>query len=417
MTDPLAWLYGLQSHGIKLGLEGIAALLELMGRPDRTLPCVLVGGTNGKGSVCAMQDAILRAHGRRCGLYTSPHLVRVNERIRIDGVEIADEALHRQLEIVRQTCARGLASGALAAHPSFFEVMTATAMAAFQGARLDVAVLEVGLGGRLDATNATEPVVSAIVTIALDHVETLGPTAAAIAAEKSGIARPGRVLVSGVSQPDARAVIEGRCRELGARFVDARSTELPTDWALPLAGAHQRDNARVALATFHAVADALGVSPRDALVREGLAATRWPGRIQRVAGRPDILLDGAHNPAGAEALAAHLASSEGTKAVLVFGAMKDKDFRGMLAPLAPRIAAVVATRPSVVRAAEPENLAAVAAALGLDVETRSLPGEALALARKRAGPAGLVLVAGSLYLVGEILALLEGGGAARPVSM
>jgi len=417
MTDPLAWLYGLQSHGIKLGLEGIVGLLDLMGRPDRTFPCVLVGGTNGKGSVCAMQDAILRAHGRRCGLYTSPHLVRVNERIRVDGVDISDEALHRQLEFVRASCERGLASGALAAHPSFFEVMTAAALAAFRDARVDVAVLEVGLGGRLDATNATEPVVSAIVTIALDHVETLGATAAAIASEKAGIARPGRALVSGVDQSDARAVIERRCRELGAEFVDARNAALPADWALPLAGAHQRDNARVAVATFRAVAHALGVASDDRLVRDGLAATRWPGRLQRVAGRPGILLDGAHNPAGAEALAAHLAFSEEMKPVLLFGAMKDKDLLGMLAPLAPWVVGVVATQPAVARAAEPEELAAVAGALGLAVETRSGPREALERARARAGPDGLVLVAGSLYLVGEVLGLLEGGGASRPVSM
>jgi hypothetical protein len=186
--DPVDWLYGLQSHGIKLGLDGIRALLLLLDHPERLFPVVLVGGTNGKGSVVAMLDALLRAHGRRAGVTTSPHLVRPEERIRIDGTDVSAEELARVLSVVRTACDRGLEDGRLATHSSFFEVITAASLVAFRDARVDVAVLEVGLGGRLDATNATEPVVSAIVTIDLDHTGTLGTTLSAIAQEKVAIA-------------------------------------------------------------------------------------------------------------------------------------------------------------------------------------------------------------------------------------
>jgi len=220
--DPVDWLYGLQSHGIKLGLDGIRTLLHILDHPERAFSSVLIGGTNGKGSVAAMVDAMLGASEHRSGLYTSPHLVRPHERIRIANVDIANAELHRTLERVREACELGVADGSLAAHPSFFEVITASAFCAFQNAKVDIAVLEVGLGGRLDATNVVEPLVSAIVTVDLDHVGTLGTTLEAIALEKGGIARPGRALVSGATQPEVVAVIRRRCAAIGARFVDAR---------------------------------------------------------------------------------------------------------------------------------------------------------------------------------------------------
>lgn len=417
MHDPVAWLYGLQSHGIKLGLDGIRALLALLGHPERNLPVVLVGGTNGKGSASAMLEALLRAHGVRCGLYTSPHLVRPNERIRIDGADVSDAALHRLLDVVREACERGLATGALEAHPSFFEVMTAAALLAFRDARLDAAVLEVGLGGRLDATNATDPLVGAIVTVDLDHVATLGATLAAIAGEKAHIARPGRPLLSGVTQPEALAVIRAHCEAVGAAFLDARGEALPPGWTVPLEGDHQRANARVALAAFTAFAKAIGTAPDEGAILAGFAATRWPGRLQLVPGAPPVLLDGAHNAAGAGALAAHLARRGGPKPVLLFAAMADKDARGLLAPLAPHLASVVTTKPAVLRAADAETLAAAARALGLAAEAEPGPARALDRAKVLAGPSGLVLVAGSLYLVGAALASLEGGAAPGPVSM
>ncbi|HVQ34783.1 MAG TPA: folylpolyglutamate synthase/dihydrofolate synthase family protein [Candidatus Bathyarchaeia archaeon] len=413
--DPVDWLYGLQSHGIKLGLDGIRALLALLDRPERAFPTILVGGTNGKGSVAAMLDALLRAHGRRTGLTTSPHLVGPEERIRIDGRDVTSGELARLLDRVRTTCRRGLADGSLSAHPSFFEVITAAALAGFQEAGVDVAVLEVGLGGRLDATNATEPVVSVIVTVDLDHVATLGPTLAAIAGEKAAIARAGCPLVSGVSHEEALAVIRRRCDEIGARFVAA--PPLSSGLEPPLPGEHQRHNAAVAVAALSEASRALGFSRRDDAVRSGLAATRWPGRLQLVAGAPSLLLDGAHNPAGSEALARHLASSGGARPVLVFAAMQDKDVPGLIGPLLPHVATVVATAPAVARALPPVELAARIVAAGGRAEAAATSREALERARALAGPEGRVVVAGSLYLVGEVLAIVEGREARGPVAM
>jgi dihydrofolate synthase/folylpolyglutamate synthase len=434
---PVAWLYALQSLGIKLGLEGIRALLELLDRPDRAFPILLVGGTNGKGSVSAMLDALFQAHGRRTGLYTSPHLVRPGERIRLFGADISPRDLDRLLVQVRDACERGVATGALATQPSFFEVMTAAALLAFRDAAVDLAVLEVGLGGRLDATNATEPVVSTIVTVDLDHTAQLGDTLAAIAAEKAGIIRRSRALVSGVRQREALAVLRARCATMSATFIDARtavgiedgprgtfSLRTPVaeydDLRLPLPGSHQRENARVAAATLEAAAGALGFEIRPAAVRDGLAATRWPGRLQIVPGRPTLLLDGAHNPAGAEALAVHLAeraASGEPKPMLLFGSMKDKDLAGMLRPLSPHVARMIATRPDIPRAMDSGELAKAASELGLEAE--AVPGAAAALERARvlAGDDGLVLVAGSVYLIGEVLAALEGLDAPGPVGM
>jgi len=416
-NDLIAWLYGLQSHGVKLGLDGIRALLSLLDHPEHAYPSTLVGGTNGKGSVAAMLDAMVSASGLRTGLYTSPHLVRPSERIRIAGEDIPDSEFHRVLGVVRAACERGLADGRLGAHPSFFEVMTASALCAFRDAHVDAAVLEVGLGGRLDATNATEPLVSTIVTVSLDHLETLGTTLEAIAGEKAGIVRAGRPLVSGVVQPEVIAVLRSRCDAIGATWIDARETQLPSGVRLTLDGTHQRDNARVAVATFQAFSRALGRAPDSRSARQGLETARWPGRLQLVPGAPSILLDGAHNAAGAEALAAHLALRGGPKPILLFAAMADKDLPGILGPLVPHVASVVTTQPGVTRAADSKDVAAAARALGLPAGAEPDPARAFEKARALAGPGGLVLVAGSLYLVGAVTALLEGGAPPGPVSM
>jgi dihydrofolate synthase/folylpolyglutamate synthase len=413
--DPVDWLYGLQSHGIKLGLDGIRALLALLDRPEHAFPTILVGGTNGKGSVAAMLDAMLRAHGYRVGLTTSPHLVGPEERIRIDGRDVTAHELSRLLERVRAACRRGLDDGSLLAHPSFFEVITAAALSGFEEAGVDVAVLEVGLGGRLDATNATEPVVSVLVTIDLDHVATLGSTLAAIAGEKVAIARAGCPLVSGVTQEEALAVMREHCDAIGARLV--ATPALPPGLEPPLPGDHQRHNAAVAVAALSEAARVLGFSIRDDAVRAGLAATRWPGRLQLVAGSPSLLLDGAHNPAGSEALARHLASAGGPRPVLVFAAMQDKDVAGLIGPLLPHVGTVVATAPAVARALPPPELAARIASAGGHAEAAATSREALERARALAGPEGCVVVAGSLYLVGEVLAIVEGREARGPVAM
>lgn len=416
--DAIDWLYGLQSYGIKLGLTGIRSLLELLGHPHRAYPAVLVGGTNGKGSVSAMLDAVLAASGRHAGLYTSPHLVRPHERIRIGGRDLDDTTLRRRLAEVRAACDDGLASGALDVHPSFFEVMTATALLAFRDASVEVAVLEVGLGGRLDATNAADPVVSVVVSIDLDHVAQLGGTLRAIAVEKAAIARPGRALVVGVPPGEARDAIRETCDAVGATLIDAA---LPGRLSIPprsgLEGAHQIANARVALATLEAMERAGLVALDPGEVERGLRSVRWPGRLQRIPGTPPILLDGAHNPGGSRALAAYLRSSGDPAPVLVFATMRDKDAAGILDPLGGALAGIVLTRPRVERAADPGTLREIAASRVRTVVVEPDPGAALDRARELAGPEGLVLVAGSLYLVGEILAHLEGGDAPGPVAL
>jgi dihydrofolate synthase/folylpolyglutamate synthase len=415
-NDPVSWLYGLQSLGIKLGLDGIRTLLALLDHPDRAFPSVLVGGTNGKGSVSAMLDAMLGASGRRTGLYTSPHLVRPHERIRIAGEDVDTSELHRALDIVRASCDRGIAEGRFQAHPSFFEVMTAAALWAFREAGVEVAVLEVGLGGRLDATNAVDPIASAIVTVQLDHVGTLGSSLEAIALEKAGIIRAGRPLVSGVVQHEIAELLRARCHELGATWIDARASHLPSGSRLALDGVHQRDNARVAVATYEAFSRQLAWAPDPRAVRHGLESARWRGRLEMIAGAPSLLLDGAHNVGGAAALAAHLAIRGGPKPVLLFAAMSDKDVAGILTQLAPHVASVVATQPALARAASCRDIAAAARAMGLPAGGEADPAQALEKARSLAGPGGIVLVAGSLYLIGAVLGLLAGDTPA-PVSM
>jgi dihydrofolate synthase / folylpolyglutamate synthase len=429
----IRWLYGLQHFGIKLGLENIRTLLASLGRPDRTFPSILVAGTNGKGSVAAMLDAVLGAHGLRTGLYTSPHLVRPNERIRIAGGDIAAADLDRLLDRLRETIETAVRSGALETHPSFFEVMTAVALVALEERHTEAAVLEVGMGGRLDATNAVDAALSVVVTVDLDHTERLGSSLAGIAAEKAAIAKPDRTLVSGVAQEEARGVLRRVCRQVGARLLEAREVariEPEADGCfgvatararygglrLSLPGEHQKENARVALVAAEAFLEPLGRDLDPESVRAALATVRWPGRLHWIDGTPPLLLDGAHNPSGAAALAGWLEAHGGPKPVLVFAAMRDKDAAGILAPLGARVSAILLTRPSVGRAAEPETLVAAASAAATRIEVVSQPAEAVRRARELAGPAGLVLVAGSLYLVGDVLTLLEGADGPGPVA-
>ena len=437
MSDAVDWLYGLQHFGIKLGLGNIRTLLEIHGLPHAPCRFVHVAGTNGKGSVAAMVDSMLGASGVRSGLYTSPHLVRPNERIRIAGEDIADEALDCQLAIVRETIDRAIADGRLSAHPSFFEAITATALRAFAEARVEATVLEVGLGGRLDATNAIDAEIGVVVGLDLDHTSVLGSTLEEIAAEKAGIVKPGMMVVSGVTQQRAIDVVRDACDDRGATFVEARtSAELVSDGPagieirtrrnryqglrLALDGRHQIGNARIALVAFELVAERLGIEPAPARVREGLAHVRWPGRLawrDPGDGGARFLLDGAHNPAGMRALAAHLDRAGLPKPVLLFGATAGRPVDELLEPLAGRIEHAVLTRAPVERALDPAAFAELARATHGSIETVEDTPAAIARARARAGTARPVLVAGSLYLVGAVLSLLEGRAAPGPVAM
>jgi dihydrofolate synthase / folylpolyglutamate synthase len=415
-----AYLASRTRFGIKFGLETMHALLDALGRPHLAYPTVLIAGTNGKGSVAAYADAGLRATGLRCGRYTSPHLVRVNERITVDGAEISALDLESAVDLVRRA-ARGLVRAkALAAHPTFFEVVTAAAFVHFRAAQVQVAVLEVGMGGRLDATNTSDPLASAIVTIDMDHERYLGSTLADIAREKAGVLRAGRVTVLGAMATEPRIAILRVADAIGARCVDAfEGATLETSSAglrigtprgehvvSPLPGAHQRGNALVALRLLEEARSA-GLAFDLGRAARGFADARWPGRLQRIAGRPSLLMDGAHNVAGAEALAAALTGEP--PFVLVFGAMADKDIAAVGRRLFPLARAVVVTQAPGERAAKPVDIVARVGPVGPPVTREPGIARALALGGRLAGAGGLVVVAGSLYLVGDVLRRLERG--------
>jgi dihydrofolate synthase/folylpolyglutamate synthase len=430
LQDEIDWLYGLQHFGIKLGLDNIRALLEELGHPEAAYHATLIAGTNGKGSVGAMLDAMLTASGVKTGLFTSPHLVRPNERIRVAGKDIDDESLRVRLAAMRERVSK------MPHHPSFFEVMTATALQSFREEGVQAAQLEVGLGGRLDATNGVAADLAAIVSIDLDHTKTLGPTIEHIAAEKGGIIRQGQTVISGVVQQRALNVLQRICAERGARLVDAnhevqltedvddRFTLLSrrrryADLRPALPGRHQIHNLRVAIACLERIADRLGFEIDVEAVRRGLATTRWAGRLQwlRDDAGPDLLFDGAHNPAGVDTLVRYLEKLERPRPVAVLGVMRGKLMEEMIARLAPRLEAIVVTQPAVKRAAEADEVAEVARRHAGSVSVVADPPAALAEARRLAGEERDVLVTGSLYLIGEILASLEERPVPGPVSM
>lgn len=414
MTSALDELDQRARFGMRPGLDTIRGMLVLLGNPERGLRVVHVGGSNGKGSVCVMIASALEEAGHKTGLYTSPHLVRFHERIQVDGKEMSEAELERAWARLRP---------ALDAFPeaTYFECATALAFQHFADARVDVVVLEVGLGGRLDATNVIDaPLVTAVTNISLEHTEILGDTEAAIAREKGGIVKPRVPLVTG-ARGAALDVLREIAREklaplrvMGDDFVAIPSAPgaFETDGLreygevrIALEGAHQVENAAISLAALDVI-DARGLAvPADAALR-GLARARWPGRLQRIPGAPTILLDGAHNPAGMRALAAHLATLP-KKPVVVFGALKDKDWRAMVETLAPVVSDAIVTRvPLAARALEPDEAARQFSMNGVFGIVVDEPGHALRSAEGIAGPDGLVLVTGSLYLVGDIISRL-----------
>jgi len=363
------------------------------GQPERAFPVVHVAGTNGKGSVSAMVEAIARAHGKRTGLYTSPHLCRFAERIRVDGEPVTDDALADLL-------GRALDEGP---DLSFFETATLAAFLAFRDARVDVAVIEVGLGGRLDATNVIPtPRAAAITRIALDHTDRLGTTLVEIAREKAGIAKAGLDLVLGAMAPEVRAAIDEVARAAGATttMLD-ESAPLPS--IIGLAGTHQKDNARIAAELGRRIG-----APARA-IQDGLAGVRWPGRLERIG---NVLLDAAHNPDGAEALAAHVRTLgiPPERATLVFGTLADKDWAPMLDTLAPLAKSRLYVAPAGASRSAVDPSAMVARHAG--AVSRSLP-EALDASRQ----ADLTVVAGSLVLVGQARGLLLGLPRDPPVAL
>jgi dihydrofolate synthase / folylpolyglutamate synthase len=418
-------LYALQAELAdphrKFRLEEMLRLCAALDHPERRFPSVLVAGTNGKGSTCAMLASILAAAGYRVGLYTSPHLERVNERIRIAGEPIADEAFAQAFGLVDAAASNLVQESALPAPPSFFEAITATAFVTFAEAKIDIAVLEVGLGGRLDATNIVDPLLSVITDISLDHTEFLGSTVAAIAREKAGILRPNGVLVTLPQHPAANQAIGEVAMSLQVRGVnaaeyiphlDATQTGPHNRYPLtvlgeavaidsPLAGSHQQRNIALAIAAAVELRNNHSYKLSAAQIADGIRSTRWPGRLERH-GR--VLLDVAHNPAGAWALRSALAHLEPAPRALtlVFSCLKDKAIAEMAQVLFPVFDRVVLTTVRSPRASSLETLRAAAATVHVPFTEAPDSGTALAMALDQTPPDGLVVVAGSVYLVGEL---------------
>lgn len=388
----LARLYAARRAGVVLGLERITALLARLDHPERRLGTVVhVGGTNGKGSTVAMVAAVARAAGRRVGVYTSPHLASLRERFTVDGALASEDAVGSAAERVAAAGGDEL---------TFFEQVTAIGLVVLADAEPDLTVLEVGLGGRLDATNAVPAPIAAVTGVALDHQQFLGDTLRAIAGEKAGIWKPGQYAIIGAAGEAealpwlALAAWSAGVSEVRIVEPDARSP------ATALLGAHQRANAACADALVDALV-ARGALVAPAEVRAaGYAQVVHPGRLDEVV--PGLLLDGAHNPHGAAALAAYVATRPERPKVLVVAVSADKDVDGILAPLVPRFDAVIATRYDQARALEPAALAARARAAGALCETAPDLTDAVDRARAAVGRGGLVVVAGSLFAIGEV---------------
>ncbi len=444
-----------QTPSNKFDLAHMRVLLGAMDHPERAFPSALIAGTNGKGSTAATLASILRASGLKTGLYTSPHLVRINERIRVNGEEIGDDdfaRLHGEVDRVAELL---VGKGDLPWHPSFFEMMTAIAFAYFARKRVEIAVLEVGMGGRLDATNVVEPLVSVIADISLDHQKFLGDTVGEIAREKVGIIRPGGVVVTLPQQPEANDVIGNTILDLGARGVsavqyvppvspgsaqysvlstqrnaltaefaeNAEEGEHQPSYRYPLqvmgseilvetglTGRHQLRNVALAVAAAEELSKlgVAGITPQA--IERGIRETRWPGRFQVLAARagwPEIVLDVAHNPAGAWALRSALSERyEDRPLIFVFGAMRDKAISEMTEILFPLAERVIATRPGNPRSASPEEIQQSASRTGTEIEVVAEVGTALERARDSARPETVIVATGSIYLVGEAMGIL-----------
>lgn len=419
----IAYLYSLQKHGIKLGLETMALLMERLGSPHAQFRTLHIAGTNGKGSTAAITAAILQAAGYRVGLYTSPHLVDFRERIRVDGEMIAEERVAQLTEHVRDACRQDLS-------PTFFELTTAMAFQYFADSIVDVAVVEVGLGGRFDATNVVQPVATAVTTIALDHQEYLGPTLSSIAYEKAGIIKSKTPVIVGQLGAEASGIIDRVAAErqapiyrLNAHFRTLGSTPSRFDYhgvinryeglTCSLAGRHQLDNAACGLALLE-VAASNGIPVSESAIRQGLRSVTWEGRLEIVDRSPIVMLDGAHNPAAAAVLADSLAEMmrhrPHGRLILVLGMMRDKDHRGFMTPLRHLVGEVVLTQADLPRSATVDELRASLQDWQSFLHEAPVPADALEMAKQLAGPDDLICVTGSLMLVGDVTALYRGCG-------
>jgi dihydrofolate synthase / folylpolyglutamate synthase len=408
-SEAVRYLYSLGNEVLtaKLGLERITRLLQALGNPQHACRWIHVAGTNGKGSTCAMIEAGLRASGIQTGLYISPHLIEPTERIQIGGRQVSQGQFAGAFTTVHETAERMIASSELDMHPTYFETVTAMAFLLFADAKLDTVVFEVGLGGRLDATNVVTPDLCVITPIDYDHQIFLGDTIESIAAEKAGILKPGVPAVFAEQRPEAEAVLRAQAQApytlsrdwpitdlemdaRGSRF-RLRGSDATLEVVCPLAGEHQVENARVAAIAL----TQLGVSPA------GIAFTQWPARLELVSERPEIIIDGAHNPAGTRALAAYIRRFYSDRRIwIVYGALRDKAVAEMTSILFPLAHQVILTAPANSRAMPPEEISAPGAWV-----THSVA-EAVAQLSV-VPPEDVVFIAGSLYLAGEARGLLK----------
>jgi len=413
-----------QAAAAKFDLENITVLAERLGRPDRAYPSAHIAGTNGKGSTAAFLESILRRAGFRTGLNTSPHLERINERIRVNGQEISDHDFAETLTRIQSLIEELLAAGKLRAHPTYFECVTAMAFEYFARAHADFGVFEVGLGGRLDATNILTPAISVITRVDFDHENFLGHSLREIAGEKAGILKQGIPVVLAAQQPEAREVILARARKLGCPVIEtplayrvdeqamengcarARITEIASGWsaklAPQLAGRFQLQNAMNAVAAARALG-ARGWRIPERAMEEGIADAIWPGRLEKLQSRPDLYVDGAHNPGAARELAAFWEENfAGRKIFLLYGALRDKAVDEIAGVLFPRATEVVFSEPRTSRAISAAQLSEIAAHHAARSSVIAEAEQALDYLLSKATPQDAVFVTGSLYLVGQL---------------
>ncbi len=417
-----------QARVQKFGLENISALSADVGNPHRAVPCAHIAGTNGKGSTAATLEAILRTAGMRTGLYTSPHLERINERIRLDGEPVSDEIFAAAWTRVHGSIESLMASGKLAAHPTYFECVTAMAFLIFAEQGIGFAIYEVGLGGRLDSTNIVTPEVAIITPIDFDHENFLGHSIAEIAAEKAGIIKPGATVVSSVARPEARVVIAQKCAEMNARLLEiddywqvvekpspvstgtyrAIATSKDSGAKLVIApalpGRFQLRNALAAATAARVLSESGNFAIDDTAIERGIANVQWPGRLERISEKPAVYLDGAHNPAGARALLEFWQNDlAGRRIILIYGAMRDKAVDEIAGALFPHAHEVILTEPRQPRAISAALLAEMTAHLASQCPTIIPdPVQAFDYAIETARENDAVVVAGSLYLVGDL---------------
>jgi len=407
--ETLSYLYGLQKHGLKFGLDNIRAILSLLGEPQRAFRSIHIAGTNGKGSTSAMIERLLREAGMRTGLFTSPHILSFKERIRISGTKIDEKDVIGLTDEIRRIIGD--------INPTFFEFVTAMAFLYFMRRNVAIAVIEVGMGGRLDATNCVEPEVSVITPIGLDHKEFLGRDLKEIASEKAGIIKKGIPVVSAAQEPPALEVIENRAKELSSRVflegrdfeavfrghypdgivIDYRSASLELSaLKVSLRGRHQAQNAALALRAVEEI-----VKGDILKIKNSLSDTHWQGRLERVSNEPEIIIDGAHNPHSAKALRYAIEELYPERGItLILGIMSDKDIEGILRELLPISDEVIFTAPNYERAEPPQRLKDRALGLGYKAKVVDSIKDAIGIA-KNLNPKNLILITGSFYTIGE----------------